>query len=215
MEFENHYHEVLEFGEKLMLFIIHELQSRPKYAALTKIVHETYPAEPFRLPSTDKAVRITFREAVQFLNEAGHPCSLEEDLSTPQEKALGKIMLEKYQTDFYSVDKFPLAVRAFYTHPDPADPTLSNSYDFFMRGQEVMSGAQRINEYEPLCARMRELALDPEGEGFRHYTEAFKYGCPPHAGGGLGLNRILQFYLGLPDIRLATMFPRDPKRKGP
>ena len=78
-----------------------------------------------------------------------------------------------------------------------------------------MSGAQRINEYEPLCKRMRELALDPESEGFRHYTEAFKYGCPPHGGGGLGLNRILQFYLGLPDIRLATMFPRDPKRKGP
>ena len=78
-----------------------------------------------------------------------------------------------------------------------------------------MSGAQRINEYEPLCRRMRELGLDPQGEGFRHYTEGFRYGCPVHGGGGVGLNRVVQFWLGLPDIRLATMFPRDPRRKGP
>lgn len=115
------------------------------------------------------------------------------------------------------MDKFPLSLRPFYTAPDPANPKLSNSYDFFMRGQEIMSGAQRIHSYTQLCENMRrnDPPLDPESEGFRFYTDAFKYGCAPHGGGGLGLNRILQFYLGLPDIRFATLFPRDPARKAP
>ena len=115
------------------------------------------------------------------------------------------------------MDKFPRAIRPFYTAPDPNNPLLTNSYDFFMRGQEIMSGAQRIHSYPELCENMRknDPPLDPTSEGFRHYTDAFKYGCAPHGGGGLGLNRILQFYLGLPDIRFATLFPRDPQRKAP
>lgn len=138
-------------------------------------------------------------------------------ISTSQEKSLGRRVLEKYSTDFFTMDKFPRAIRPFYTAPDPNDPRLSNSYDFFMRGQEIMSGAQRIHSYQELCANMRgnDPPLDPTGDGFRHYTEAFMYGCKPHGGGGIGLNRVLQFYLGLPDIRLATLFPRDPGRKGP
>lgn len=86
-----------------------------------------------------------------------------------------------------------------------------------MRGQEIMSGAQRIHSYPQLCEAMRKSdpPLDPVGEGFKDYTNSFRYGCAPHGGGGLGLNRILQFYLGLPDIRFATLFPRDPVRKAP
>jgi len=137
--------------------------------------------------------------------------------STAQEKTLGGLMSEKHSTDFYTIDKFPRSARPFYTHPDPHNPDLTNSYDFFMRGQEIMSGAQRIHNYQQLCENMRnnDPPLDPLSEGFRHYTDAFRYGCPPHGGGGLGLNRITQFYLGLPDIRFATLFVRDPGRLAP
>lgn len=58
----------------------------------------------------------------------------EEDLSTPNEKALGALVREKYKTDFYVLDKFPLAVRPFYTMPDAENKVYSNSYDMFMRG---------------------------------------------------------------------------------
>lgn len=58
----------------------------------------------------------------------------EGDLSTANEKFLGKLIREKYKTDFYILDKFPLAVRPFYTMPDPNDKRFSNSYDIFMRG---------------------------------------------------------------------------------
>ncbi|KAL8937811.1 MAG: hypothetical protein Q9216_004242 [Gyalolechia sp. 2 TL-2023] len=218
MVIKNDYHEVLSFGEKLMLYIIRNLQERPGYKRLTKVVDEVFPgAGDFKLPSGDEAQRFTFAEAVKLLKENGVEASESDDLSTPQEKSLGRIIHDKYNTDFYTIDKYPSAVRPFYTMPDPSNPEVSNSYDFFMRGQEIMSGAQRIHDYNHLCERMRanDPPLDPLSEGFRHYTDAFKYGCPPHGGGGLGLNRILQFYLGLPDIRFATLFPRDPGRLAP
>ncbi|KAL9603563.1 MAG: hypothetical protein Q9219_001066 [cf. Caloplaca sp. 3 TL-2023] len=218
MVIKNDYHEVLSFGEKLMLYIIRNLQQRPEYKRLTKVIDEVFPgAGDFKLPSGDKTQRFTFAEAVKLLNENGMEASESDDLSTPQEKALGRIIHDKYNTDFYTIDKYPSAVRPFYTMPDPSNPQVSNSYDFFMRGQEIMSGAQRIHDYNQLCERMRanDPPLDPLSEGFRHYTDAFKYGCAPHGGGGLGLNRILQFYLGLPDIRFATLFPRDPGRLAP
>lgn len=59
----------------------------------------------------------------------------EDDLSTPVEKLLGKLVKEKFHTDFYILDKYPLAVRPFYTMPDPSNPLYSNSYDMFMRGE--------------------------------------------------------------------------------
>ena len=74
-------------------------------------------------------------------------------LSTPAEKFLGKLVKEKYNTDFYILDKYPLAVRPFYTMPDPNDPRYSNSYDMFMRGEEILSGAQRIHDADFLTER--------------------------------------------------------------
>ena len=68
------------------------------------------------------------------LQEAGVECDPMGDLSTPDEKFLGKLVKQKYHTDFYILDKYPLAVRPFYTMPDPSNENLSNSYDMFMRG---------------------------------------------------------------------------------
>lgn len=86
-----------------------------------------------------------------------------------------------------------------------------------MRGQEIVSGAQRIHDPAKLTERMKSMdpPLDPESEGFRHYVNAFRMGCAPHGGGGFGLNRITMLWLGLANIRQATLFPRDPGRKAP
>lgn len=59
----------------------------------------------------------------------------------------------QYGTDFYMLDKYPLAVRPFYTMPDPNNKKYSNSYDMFMRGEEILSGAQRIHDAEYLTER--------------------------------------------------------------
>ncbi|CRG85758.1 aspartyl-tRNA synthetase [Talaromyces islandicus] len=216
--FEHHYHEVLEFAEEMLVFILTQLQER--YQKEIAVIQKSYPkAGDFKLPKNGKALRLNYMDGVALLKEAGVDTSeqerFENDFTTAMEKQLGQIIREKYDTDFYVLDKFPMAVRPFYTKADPKDPTFSNSYDFFMRGEEIMSGAQRINEAKELEESMSAKGLDPTAEGFQDYLNAFRQGCPPHAGGGLGLNRIVMFFLGLPNIRLATLFPRDPQRLKP
>lgn len=102
--------------------------------------------------------------------------------------------------------------------PSPRDPArLSNSYDLFMRGQEICSGAQRVHDHALLKQRMRGMdpPLDPEAAGLRDYVNCFRYGCAPHGGGGFGLERIVCFWLGLPNVRMCSLFPRDPARLVP
>ncbi|EAU32296.1 aspartyl-tRNA synthetase [Aspergillus terreus NIH2624] len=216
--FHAHYHEVLEFAENLLVFILTQLKER--YADKIAIIQKSYPkAGDFKLPKDGKALRLNYMDGVQMLKEAGVDVSeqerFENDFTTAMEKQLGQIIREKYDTDFYVLDKFPMAVRPFYTKACPQDPRFSNSYDFFMRGEEIMSGAQRINDIKELEASMRAKGVEPNQEGFEDYLNAFRQGCPPHAGGGLGLNRIVMFFLGLPNVRLATLFPRDPQRLRP
>ncbi|KAL8864993.1 MAG: hypothetical protein Q9174_007132, partial [Haloplaca sp. 1 TL-2023] len=151
MVIKNDYHEVLAFGEKLMLYIIRNLQERAGFKRLTKVVEQVFPgAGDFKLPTGDEALRLTFAEAVTMLQENGVEAGEYDDLNTSQEKELGRIIRKKHDTDFYTIDKYPSAVRPFYTMPDPSNPKVSNSYDFFMRGQEIMSGAQRIHDYGQL-----------------------------------------------------------------
>lgn len=68
--------------------------------------------------------------------------------------------------------------------PDPVNPELSNSYDFFMRGEEILSGAQRIHDPAFLSERMKAAGINPAD--MSGYLDAFKLGAPPHGGGGIG-----------------------------
>ena len=217
MVFVNHYHEVLDFAEKLIVFVVEQLLSRYQYEI--GVIKKYFPkAGDFKIKDS-KALRLKYMDGVQLLKDAGVDVSKQEafetDLSTAMEKQLGLIIREKYDTDFYVLDEFPMAVRPFYTKGHPTDSNLSNSYDFFMRGEEIMSGAQRINDAEELATSMRTKGVDPDSEGMQDYINAFRQGCRPHAGGGLGLNRIVQFFLGLTNVRQATPFPRDPQRLRP
>ena len=213
LTFEEHYHEVLDLLSDLFVFIFSELKSR--YATEIATVRQQFPVEEFKLPADGKMVRLTFKEGIDMLKEAGKDLDYYEDLSTENEKLLGKLVYEKYDTDFYILDKFPLDVRPFYTMPDAENPKFSNSYDFFMRGEEILSGAQRIHDPDFLAERIRAHEVDPTVPGLKEYIDAFSWGCAPHAGGGIGLERVVMFYLGLGNIRRASLFPRDPKRLTP
>jgi len=68
---------------------------------------------------------------------------------------------EKYHTDFYMLYGYPEAARPFYTMLDPKDPRYTNSYDFFMRGEEITSGAQRIHDSELLAERAAAKGIPP------------------------------------------------------
>lgn len=209
MAFHFHYHEVLDLIGDMFVSIFKGLQT--KYAKEIALVNKQFPAEPFKF--LEPSLRLDYAEGVAMLREAGVEMGDEEDLSTPNEKLLGRLIKSKYDTDFFILDKFPLAVRPFYTMPDPNNPKWSNSYDMFMRGEEILSGAQRI--HDPDFLSQRALAHGCDLEKIKGYIDAFRYGAPPHAGGGIGLERVTMLYLGLDNVRKTSLFPRDPKRFSP
>ncbi|KAJ4410681.1 hypothetical protein N0V82_009160 [Gnomoniopsis sp. IMI 355080] len=218
MEIEESYHEVIYMLEGVFLYIFRNLEARCKDEIA--LVRSIYPSEPFKLPEDGKEVRLTFAQGQQLLREEGpeefRNVTDDEDMSTPQEKALGAIIRKKYGTDFYVLDKFPESARPFYAKEDPENREVTNAYDFFMRGQEIMSGGQRINLPTELEARMVRKGVDPKAPGLKEYVNVFKQaGCPPHGGGGIGLDRVVAFYLNLPNVQLAAYYPRTPSRLFP
>ncbi|XP_015782767.1 aspartate--tRNA ligase, cytoplasmic [Tetranychus urticae] len=209
MAFCYHYHEVLDVLDRLFVSIFKGLSIQ--YKEEIEIIRRQYPSEPFKF--LEPSLRLDFPEVVAMLREAGVEMDDEEDLTTANEKLLGKLVKAKYDTDFFIVDKFPYKVRPFYTMPDPTNNKYSNSYDFFMRGEEIMSGAQRIHDPKLLIEKIKEHEIDPAK--LQSYIDAFRYGCSPHAGGGIGLERVTMLFLGLDNIRKVSLFPRDPKRLTP
>ncbi|KRT80426.1 tRNA synthetase, partial [Oryctes borbonicus] len=194
MAFNYHYHEVMLTIGDMFTAIFKGL--RDQFAHEIAIVGQQYAVEAFTF--LDPPLVLTYDDGRAMLAEAGVEIGPEDDLSTPAEKLLGRLVKAKFDTDFYMLDKYPLAVRPFYTMPDPNDPKKSNSYDMFMRGEEILSGAQRIHDPELLTERAKHHGIDIEK--IAAYIDAFKYGCPPHAGGGIGLERVVMLYLGLENV---------------
>jgi aspartyl-tRNA synthetase len=206
MAFNEHYHEVMDVLDEMLVYIFTNLKAR--FQREIEIVKKQFPFQDFEfLPKT---LRFTYKECIGILRENGIEIGDFDDISTAQERLLGKLIKEKYQTDFYIIDKFPLQVRPFYTMPDPANPGYSNSYDFFMRGEEIMSGAQRVHDPELLAKRAAEHGVDLATT--QPYLDAFKMGAPAHGGGGVGLERVVMLYLNLGNIRRSSLFPSDPRR---
>eukprot|EP00049_Salpingoeca_infusionum_P017579 m.353518 g.353518 ORF g.353518 m.353518 type:complete len:527 (-) comp16782_c0_seq1:131-1711(-) len=209
MAFHEHYHEVMDVMDKLFVSLFRGLTER--FSDEIAAVNKQYKRDPFVW--LEPSLRIEWPEGIAMLREAGVDIGDFDDLSTPQEALLGKLVKAKYGTDFYILDKFPLCIRPFYTMPDPKNPNYSNSYDLMMRGEEIMSGAQRV--HDPVLLEKRAAEHGIKVEEIQSYIDAFKYGCPPHAGGGVGLERVVMLFLGLPNIRKTSLFPRDPKRVAP
>lgn len=208
--FKSHYHEVMYLIGDLFKFIITEIPRR--FAAECAVIKAQYPSPDFVVPDGPLRV-IQYPEAVSILREAGYEMGDLDDISTEMERRLGQLVREKYGTDLYALDKFPTAVRAFYTMPDPDMPGYCNAYDVFVRGEEVLSGAQRIHCPDMLTQRVISCGIDPKS--LEDYINAFKYGAPPHGGGAIGLERFVMLYFDLKNIRKTSMFPRDPRRVTP
>ena len=158
MEFNDHYFEVLDVLGEMMVFLCKNLKKR--YAKELAVISEQYPFEEFKV--AEPIVKIDFKDGVKMLKEAGIEQGDFDDLSTENEKALGAIVREKYDTDFYVLYGFPTDVRAFYSMPNPKDPRYSNSFDLFMRGQEITSGAQRIHDPELLAVQAQKKGIQVE-----------------------------------------------------
>ena len=211
MAIEEHYHEALDIIDETLKFIFQGVYDR--FRREIDLVKEHFPHED--LVWLEQTPRIPFKDGVQMLidsgyvNEDGKSPSPHEDLHTRDEIRLGQLVKEKYHTDFFILDKFPVSARPFYTMPDATDGDYTNSFDIFLRGQEILTGGQRIHDAKMLENRMLKQGVDPKK--MEDYMEGFRFAAPPHAGAGIGLERILMLILSLGNIRLASLFPRDPK----
>ncbi|KAH6680662.1 aspartyl-tRNA synthetase-like protein [Halenospora varia] len=211
MALEEHYYEALDIIDDMFKNLWEGIYAR--YSKEIEIISHYYPHE--KVKWLDVTPRLSFSEGVQMLIESGwveedgKPPSELEDLSTRAEIRLGALVKEKYDTDYYILDKFPSSVRPFYAMPDPTDDRFTNSFDIFMRGQEILTGGQRIHDAKFLEQRMKKKGIKPDS--MTEYLEGFRWGAPPHAGCGIGLERLTYLFLNLGNIRLATLFHRDPK----
>ncbi|MCD6290549.1 MAG: aspartate--tRNA(Asn) ligase [Anaerolineae bacterium] len=206
MGFIQDHRDVMAVAEQVVHGILDRLR---RYHALELAeLGVTLPKAPTRFPS------IYFPDAQQLIYERwGDDCRGDPDLAPQHERWLGEWARETYDSEFLFVTGYPLSKRPFYTHPNPADPRYSNSFDLLFRGMELITGGQRLHRYEDYlqAAETRGISL----EALQGYLEAFRYGAPPHGGFAIGLERFLMQLLGLSNIREATLFPRDLKRLTP
>lgn len=137
----------------------------------------------------------------------------EPDLSPQDERWLGEWAKAEFGSDFLFVTGYPMSKRPFYTHPNPANPRYSNSFDLLFRGTELVTGGQRLHLYADYITALDRAGLPHEP--FEWYLEAFKYGMAPHGGFAIGLERLLTQLTGVGNVRLATLFPRDLNRLAP
>eukprot|EP01083_Nonionella_stella_P113790 335742_1 len=226
MQIYEHYDEVLEVLGTLFVSIFDNLNKH--FAAELEAVNRQYPFTPLKY--LKQTLILKFPEAVRMIHEvrdkmkaegksakeieeAGADCNPLKDFSTPNEKLLGRLIKEKFDTEFYIVDRYPLAARPFYTMPAPDDANYTNSYDAFLRGEEITSGAQRI--HDPVLLEERATAHDIPLESIKHYVDCMRHGAMPHGGAGIGLERVVMLFLGLRNVRHASLFPRDPRRCAP
>jgi nondiscriminating aspartyl-tRNA synthetase len=176
-----------------------------KHADILKDFEIETPMIPNKIP------RLKMREAQEIVTKrTGRDLSKELDLNPEDEKELCAWAKEKRQSDFVTVTHYPTKKRAFYTYPDPADPTYSLSYDLLFKGSEILSGSRRINNYDQLVSAMKSKDVNPESFGM--YMQAFRYGMPPEGGFSFGLERLTMKLLELSNVREASLFPRDMER---
>ena len=150
--------------------------------------------------------RLTFYEAKDVLEkELKIVEPREDDFSTPAETALSK-----HFEDPFFITKMPTHVRGMYYETDPENEHLTNSLDLIASEGygELSSGGQRVASKQRLLGRIEAKGLNPAS--FEWYLRMFEYGFPPHAGYGLGFERLVRFICGLDTLRYASMFPRTP-----
>ncbi len=203
--FFDHWHEILDFQEKCIKFMVKHLHKTS--APEISILGDTLIKAPEDVPFP----RLTFAEAQEiYFQRTGVDERHEPDLSPAAERELCAYASEKFGTDLVFVIDWKTVKRPFYAYPTDGNPELSNTFDLLCAGTEITSGGQRRHTYDSMVEGIRMKGMDPAN--FTDYLSIFKQGMPQHGGFGMGLERLTMTFLRLKNIREASLFPSDPKR---
>jgi aspartyl-tRNA synthetase len=200
--------DVMKFHEEWLAYVysrVKEIHGEEIKAVLG--VDVVVPTTPFP--------RLTMSEAYAILKAQDYalPPERKGDIDPGGERLLGKYVKDKYGHDFVFITDWPITVRPFYHMRHTDNPNLTRSFDLLANGLEITTGAQREHRVDVLMKQAAEKGLTTGPIQF--YLDFFKYGCPPHGGFGMGLNRMVMVLLGLTNIREATYLFRGPNRLSP
>ena len=161
----------------------------------------------FVTPSVPETIpRYSYDELVDKMQKAGAKTEWGDDLYPSNLKKIG---LE----GFYFIKDWPLAPKPFYVKDSKSNPKVSESFDLMFGDLELSSGSTRIEKRDELAERMKNKGMNTDA--FEYHLGAFDYGVPPHAGCGIGLERLIMALTGTENIRDVTFYPRDVDRLTP
>jgi aspartyl-tRNA synthetase len=165
------------------------------------------PESEFIVPELpDKIPQYTYAELVDKMQKAGAKTEWGDDLYPSNLKKIGL-------SGFYFIKDWPTGPKPFYVKINKTDPKISESFDLMFGDLELSSGSTRVEKKAELEERMKNKGL--KVDAFEYHLRAFDYGIPPHAGCGIGLERLIMALTGTENIRDATLYPRDVDRLTP
>ena len=201
----NSYEDVMDFEEELIKAGLSAVKE--KYGDLIKerygkeVIVPTTPFPRIKLQDLYKELEKRYGYKVPD-HDVG-------DMNAETEKLTSRFAMEEFGHEFIFVTDFSKTKRAFY-HMRKDD--VPQGYDLIWRGVEITTGAQREHRYDVLEAQAKEKGL---GEDIKFYKDFFKYGCPPHGGFALGIDRLTMLLLGLPSLKETMFIFRGPNRLTP
>ena len=203
------HHEIMDFEEDWILYVLRK--TKEKYGAVIKSVFDT----EITLPK-DKIPRIKLCDVFKIFKDVygiETPEAKQLDLDPDAEKLICDYARDYLGSELVFITDYPAEARAFYSKKCSKDSLDCMSLDLLYRGWEMNSGAVREHRYEELKKQIEEKGID--STKMKDYLEFFKYGCPPHGGIGLGLDRFIAKLLELPSIKDTIFVFRGPSRLKP
>ncbi len=194
--------EIMEVQEDLIKYVLSKIMKDGK----TQLKQLNRKLSPLKKPFK----RIPFEQAKEIVISAGIDEKRGEDFGAP-----GETFLSKHFKEPFFITEFPTNLRGMYYASSPENPEITRSLDLMAPEGfgELSSGGQRVADYEVLRNRITNQGY--EIKNFEWYLRMFKFGMPPHAGFGLGFERLVRWIANLPHIREANMFPRTPEIYSP
>jgi len=151
---------------------------------------------------------VAFPEAYDILKSLGKDLPHNQDIDEASQRALAAQVKEETGSDFFFLNRFPSAAKPFYVMRVDDAPEFARSVDLVYKGLELSSGGQREHRHDKIIAQIKEKGFSVEALAW--FTEPFRYGVPPHGGYSFGIERFVAYLLGMPNIKEAVLFPRDP-----
>jgi len=199
IDFEEAFVDYIDIMDRIEQIIIKSIQTVQDYAS-KKNTEFTVPKIPEKIP------RYNYSDLVDKMVQAGAKIEWGDDLYPSNLKKIGL-------NGFYFIKDWPTRPKPFYVKVSKENPKVSESFDLMFGDLELSSGSTRIEKKEELAERMKNKGM--KIDAFDYHLRVFDYGVPPHAGCGIGLERLMMALTGTENIRDTTFYPRDVDRLTP